>query len=197
VLWVIAVALITVAGFAIRNLFLSYLVKSGGQPMLLAMEFYLYAGLIVLIAWLTFGLASAWYRAGMMNHFARSTRIGGLSLDAHLTAGGLVRVTILNYLTLALGAFIGALLAAGLAFALHQSLAPALPRAGIVLQALVFGAALGAPLLAPIVQARTTAYMVENTRIEGEIDPTLIGQSSSPQGGAGEGLAQAFDLDAF
>lgn len=52
-------------------------------------------------------------------------------------------------------------------------------------------------LLAPVAQARWTRYLVENTYIDGNLATHEIAQADNQGITRGEGLAQAFDLDAF
>jgi uncharacterized membrane protein YjgN (DUF898 family) len=201
VIWVIGIVLLGSVLLAIRSLFVASVVDIDPVTQAFPIAVYAKAGFIALIGWLTFAVASAWYRAGMMNHFARSTRIAGLSFSADVTANDLIAVTIKNYLTALVGGVIGAAqLMASVLFAvdgLGVQLPSGTTRAMLLTQAAFFGLALGAPLLAPVVQARTTAYIVSVLRMDGEIDPALIAQSSAQSSGGGDGLAQAFDLDAF
>lgn len=52
-------------------------------------------------------------------------------------------------------------------------------------------------ILAPVAQARAARYFFTNLALDGYVDFDRIAQSQSPIGGGGEGLAQAFDVDAF
>jgi uncharacterized membrane protein YjgN (DUF898 family) len=52
-------------------------------------------------------------------------------------------------------------------------------------------------ILKPVVEARAARYFVERLSLEGNVDLKAIGQSSARLGRSGEGLAQAFDVDAF
>ena len=52
-------------------------------------------------------------------------------------------------------------------------------------------------ILSPVVQARTLKYFVDRMAIDGTIDFAKVMQSQSALGQGGEGLAQAFDVDAF
>jgi uncharacterized membrane protein YjgN (DUF898 family) len=53
-------------------------------------------------------------------------------------------------------------------------------------------------ILSPIAQARSARYFVEHLAFDGAVDLEQIAQSSAAAGGkTGEGLAQAFDFDAF
>lgn len=52
-------------------------------------------------------------------------------------------------------------------------------------------------ILAPVAQARALKYFVDRMSIEGTIDFSRVAQSQAALGQGGEGLAQAFDVDAF
>jgi uncharacterized membrane protein YjgN (DUF898 family) len=57
--------------------------------------------------------------------------------------------------------------------------------------------ALSFTILAPVAQARFLKYMVDRLRVDGTIDPAAIAQSKAALDKRGEGLATAFDVDAF
>jgi uncharacterized membrane protein YjgN (DUF898 family) len=52
-------------------------------------------------------------------------------------------------------------------------------------------------ILKPVAEARTAKYFVERFAFDGPIDLERIAQSQAALGKTGEGLAQAFDVDAF
>ena len=52
-------------------------------------------------------------------------------------------------------------------------------------------------LLTPVAQARWTRYLVEHMRLNGTVALAAINQGADQGIRHGEGLAQAFDLDAF
>lgn len=52
-------------------------------------------------------------------------------------------------------------------------------------------------ILAPVAQARATRYLVDHLTIAGDIDLAAIRQAPDDGETRGEGLAQAFDIDAF
>ena len=106
---------------------------------------------------LLYGVLSAWYRAGMMNHFAAHTTFEGARFKGHATAGSLIWLTVSNYLL--------TLLSLG--------------------------------LLTPLAQARAARYFIERLSIEGTAPLAAIAQRSADELKRGEGLAQAFDVDAF
>ena len=111
----------------------------------------------VLLAWLLFAIISAWYRAGMMNHFAAHTHFEGATFKGTATAPSLIRLAIGNFF-LSVGT-------------------------------------LG--ILSPVAQVRSARYAVERTAIDGDVPLAAIGQRAAAGGKYGEGLAQAFDFDAF
>jgi uncharacterized membrane protein YjgN (DUF898 family) len=158
---------------------------------------------------LLYGLVSAWYRAGMMNHFAAHTSFEGARFRASATAPGLIWLSISNFLIvlcggiaatlglmLLLGAGVGGMMAAmGRGWqdlgAMSQLAAQGLP----VLMLIVGLAGLG--ILLPIAQARSARYFVEHLALDGELPVAAIVQGAEDDIRRGEGLAQAFDVDAF
>ncbi len=52
-------------------------------------------------------------------------------------------------------------------------------------------------ILRPIAQARLVRYFVERLEVEGSVDFASIAQSQAQLDATGEGLAEAFDIDAF
>ena len=52
-------------------------------------------------------------------------------------------------------------------------------------------------ILRPVAMARTAKYFVDNLSLDGPIDVAGIAQSTAARSRTGEGLAQAFDIDAF
>lgn len=57
--------------------------------------------------------------------------------------------------------------------------------------------ALSLGILKPVAQARIAKYFVDNLSLEGSVDVASILQGAAPVDKRGEGLAQAFDVDAF
>jgi uncharacterized membrane protein YjgN (DUF898 family) len=113
--------------------------------------------LTVLLAWLVFAIISAWYRAGVMNHFAAHTHFEGATFKGTATAPSLIRLAVGNFF----------------------------------LTVVTLG------ILAPLAQIRSARYAVQRTSIEGSIPLAAISQGAAASGKYGEGLAQAFDFDAF
>jgi uncharacterized membrane protein YjgN (DUF898 family) len=52
-------------------------------------------------------------------------------------------------------------------------------------------------ILKPVAQARTTKYIIDHMTLEGPVDFDAVRQSMAARSKTGEGLAQAFDVDAF
>lgn len=79
---------------------------------------------------------------------------------------------------------------------LEQGKAP-----GVLTQIGIFGGIVllsaSASLFTPIIQARTWRYLVENLAIDGSVPLDAIAQGMDQGITRGEGLAQAFDVDAF
>ena len=119
-----------------------------GQPAIMGQ---LLAGVLL------YGVLSAWYRAGMMNHFAAHTTFDGTRFRGRATAASLIWLTVSNTL--------------------------------LVLFTL--------GLLAPLAQARSARYFVQRLSIEGTAALAEIEQRAEDATRRGEGLAQAFDVDAF
>ncbi|MCB1519356.1 MAG: DUF898 domain-containing protein [Hyphomicrobiaceae bacterium] len=153
-------------------------------------------------------ILSAWYRAAMIRHFSRHTHIDGLSFASTVTPGGLMWITVSNFLLLvagavvatatlaAIGLFIWTLAGAGLGSAIGDSIPP--EQIGGVLgvpMVLLFFLAMG--MLLPVAQARSTGYLVSHLRLDGTLDTAAIEASAEQNIKRGEGLAQAFDIDAL
>ena len=106
---------------------------------------------------LLYGLISAWYRAGMMNHFAAHTAYEGVRFKGHADAPSLIWLAATNFLMVLI--------------------------------------TLG--LLTPLAQARSARYFVQRLSLEGTLPLAAITQGAEDNIKRGEGLAQAFDVDAF
>ena len=156
----------------------------------------LYAGFVAGL--LAYSIFSAYYRAAQINHFAGHTTLAGASFRARTTGGGLIRLAIGNFLIWSIG-IAGALLAFAVVGA---AIMPAIGSLSLLAQqglvwvlALVLITVSG--LLGPIIQARTTRYIVERLEIDGVVPLTRIAQGDTHAIRRGEGLAEAFDIDAF
>ncbi|MGQ0673428.1 MAG: YjgN family protein [Hyphomicrobium sp.] len=167
---------------------------------------------VMAVAFLLYYLLSAWYRARQINHFSNHTHFEGASFRSTVTGGGLVWVAIGNFLLRMAGLIFGIVLVAILFSAVALlfgtetlgSLQP--PEAGgeppnVVLQMLIFASIIvtvaSAGLFGPIIQSRTARYLVENLSIDGKVPLASIAQGADQGIKRGEGLAQAFDVDAF
>lgn len=161
------------------------------------------------LAYLFYLFVSAWYRARTINHFAQCTHIDGANFKGSATGAGLLWIDMSNIAILIGGTVVVMALLSALT-ALIFTIAPALiPTATMTpeeLQAytaalaaplLIFVGALSFTLLLPVTQARSMGYLIENLTLEGTIDVNKIAQSTADPMATGEGLAQAFDIDAF
>ena len=52
-------------------------------------------------------------------------------------------------------------------------------------------------VLSPVAEARTMRYIIERLSVEGTADWPAVGQNPDALMARGEGLAEAFDVDAF
>jgi uncharacterized membrane protein YjgN (DUF898 family) len=162
ILWLAAIVIMFVASSTIGVL-LALVVRPEdfqpdvppGMPRMAALLAIVYG--VTFGGFLIYGIFSAWYRAGMMNHFAAHTTFEGASFRGSATAGSLMWLTVSNYLMVLL--------------------------------------TLG--LLSPLAQARSARYFVERISIQGEVPLAQITQRAEDPIRRGEGLAQAFDVDAF
>lgn len=167
----------------------------------------LYIALFVVgVLWM---ILSAWYRAAMIRHFAAHTHIDRADFKSTVSAGGLMWITVSNFFILMLGALLTTLLL-GLLIALLISAVAATGQAdGLAAMLgdpqtagriggpllLIFFLSMG--MLLPIAQARATGYLVRNLHMAGSVDAAAIAAGSHQDIKRGEGLAQAFDIDAF
>lgn len=166
---------------------------------------------VLAIAFLLYYLLSAWYRARQINHFANHTQFETARMRSTVSGGGLVWIAIGNFLLRMAGLLLGIVLL-GVLFAIAgaimgtesaAALAPQTPGEppGILVQMGIFGSiivlAASAGLFSPIIQARSTRYLVENLSIDGHVPLAEIAQGVDQGITRGEGLAQAFDVDAF
>lgn len=164
----------------------------------------------IFLAGLVYMVLSAWYRAAMMRHFARYTHLDGLTFRSTVRAHGLLWISITNYLLLITGAIVITIAIAAVGMVLFSALAGAgidplgintAASAGIVMQKVsgvmtfLFLLALG--LFLPITQARSTGYLVRNMALDGTIDLGTVAAGADQDIKRGEGLAQAFDIDAL
>jgi len=165
----------------------------------------------LILAWLLYAIASAWYRARMINHFAACTMFDNLEFAGTLQARGLIYVAVTNFFIRLAGSvlflFIGLALAVW-AYAAMSGFQPpdidpekwdkairgvtVLLTIGVLLFALS-----GFSLFTPITQARRTGYLIDHIATRGTVALSDIMQGAKQDIKLGEGLAEAFDIDAF
>jgi uncharacterized membrane protein YjgN (DUF898 family) len=166
---------------------------------------------VLAIAFLLYYLLSAWYRARQINHFANHTQFEGARFRSTVSGGGLIWIAIGNFLLRMAGFLIGVVLL-GIVFGIAGAMTggdtatsltaqtPGEPP-GILVQFGIFGSiivlAASAGLFSPIIQARSSRYLIENLSIDGHVPLADIAQGVDQGIKRGEGLAQAFDVDAF
>jgi uncharacterized membrane protein YjgN (DUF898 family) len=153
---------------------------------------------VLAVALLAYSVFSAFYRAAQINHFAAHTFFEGASFRASTSGAGLVWIAIGNFLIWLAGITAVAGAVALVAFGVFSSMG-SLPPVALRVLAIVFVAVLAtsAGLLSPIIQARTTRYLVERMEVVGEVPLAEIAQGKDQGIRRGEGLAEAFDIDAF
>lgn len=163
-------------------------------------------GLIVvatIIFLLLFMLIGAWYQARLMNHFANNTHFTNATFRGNATAGGLIWLNISNLLILAAGAVLVCAIVALVALPFVGLDVQDLTRVESMAALQVIGSLvplvilLSFGLLMPIVQARSLRYIIEHLAIDGTAPLADIIQASGADVKFGEGLAEAFDVDAI
>lgn len=155
---------------------------------------------LLFLAGLVYMMLSAWYRATMTRHFAAHTHLDGLAFESRVTGRGLLWISVSNYLILVLGATIVTLILTALALLAWQSFGTGIVdphRSAAIVTGLGFVFLLSMGMLLPVAQARTTGYMMRNLVLSGGLDMASIAAGAEPAGTRGEGLAQAFDIDAL
>ncbi len=155
--------------------------------------------LLMGVGFLIYYLLSAFYRAFQFNHFAAHTHYEGATFHGTATGRGLVWVAIGNFFIwlgglvvgVAFFGFVGSIGHYGMGLPLEDPMARIFLIVGIVLLAA------SASLFQPIIQARTNGYFARNLAINGRIDVAAIQQGAEQNIRRGEGLAEAFDIDAI
>lgn len=214
--WVLVALLAVATGVVIGGSVTSLVAVSGDGEMpqqlppgeVMAVLGIIYGALFV--ASLIYMVLSAWYRASMMRHFARYTHLAQLNFKSTVSARGLLGIAITNYLLLIGGALVATLVLTGIGFILIAGLGMLgfdpiglgnqidprrIAAAATGALTVVFILSLG--MLLPVTQARTTGYLVRNLAFEGTIDTASIAVGADQHIKRGEGLAQAFDIDAI
>ncbi len=164
---------------------------------------------LMFVGFLIYAMLSAWYRAGVMNHFAAHTSFEGARFQGSATAPSMIRLAVGNFFILVIGAAVaGALTSTVLgigvlgvvaatggwsdgALGLPQWVLQAIPTLTLIVVVAGFGA------LVPVTQTRSARYFVQRLSLNGTIPLAAIGQAAKDDIKRGEGLAQAFDVDAF
>jgi uncharacterized membrane protein YjgN (DUF898 family) len=194
VVWLMAILIVGLAGYVIARV-----APRSMEQMSPAVTLRIIG--VLAVAYLLYAIIAAWYRSGVLNHFARSTTFETLSFRADTTAPGLVWLTITNYaIMLGSGLLVAAVavpVIAGIILTLGLQAKIGMPLTSFMAQIAPLTVLLGAGVFAPIIQARTARYLIERMAIEGTIDVATIAQSSGADPRFGEGVAQAFDVDAF
>lgn len=214
--WVLTALMVFATGTAIASAIFDHLgiAAEGEMPerlppgKIMSLVALIYGGIFV--AGLLYMVLSAWYRAATMRHFARHTHLDGLTFNSTVTARGLLWITITNYLMLFIGAIAATLVLsgvltlvlAGLAslgidpLGLGSQIATSVVTARLAVPAtIIFLLSLG--MLLPVAQARTSGYLVRRMTFDGNIDTAAIAAGAAQDIKRGEGLAQAFDIDAI
>lgn len=160
---------------------------------------------VLIVGGLLYALLSAWFRSRTINHFADHTRFEGGNFVGRVRARGLIWITVSNFLLrlLSLAVFGGAIVAA------LYMLVPAgefmkgpeeLTEAERQLRGAI-GLGLAVLFIAawsffgPIIQARTTGYVVSRLGFDGTVSIEEIAQGDGADVRTGEGMAEAFDID--
>ena len=152
----------------------------------------------LIAAGLIYALATAWYRASMINHFADHTRIGKARFRCNLDPIGVIWVSVTNYLIMLAGVACVGLLCLAIALpTIALQGAPSTeagPLGRLMLYLISVATLLGPLLFSPITQARWIGYIVQNLSISGTVPLEEILQATGPDVKHGEGLAESFDI---
>lgn len=144
-------------------------------------------------------VAFAWYRARTINHFAGHTFIATAQFKGSLSAGGLIWISVTNYLIMVCGTIcLGAVAwVVALAIMQPQDSIPVIgsPAGKFMASLLPLALLLGPLLVSPITQARSTGYLVRRLSLIGLVPVQEIAQATGADVRQGEGLAEAFDID--
>lgn len=158
---------------------------------------------ILFVAFLLWGLITAWYKATQINHFARNTHFEGATFRADVRGRGIMWLVLTNRLLSLLAIVIGLGIGAAILYfsGMTARLTPGRqPQAWeIYPQLLVLGVPviLTTSIINAFAQFRTARYIISRMSLDGAVDLERINQSAEQGPRHGEGLAQAFDVDAF
>ncbi|MCH9808922.1 MAG: DUF898 domain-containing protein [Alphaproteobacteria bacterium] len=167
--------------------------------------------LIVAIAYLLYLLLSAWYRSRTINHFAQCTHFENANFNGRVTGAGLLWIDLTNLLIQIVGALfvilcvvaiflmLSIIFAGIIGFPTDAALNPqhAAVFTSVAAPIFLLIVALSFTFLLPVTQARSMGYLINHLDLEGTIPLDQIAQSAAADVNVGEGLAQAFDVDAF
>lgn len=160
------------------------------------------AYLAMVAVYLVYYLMSAWYRAKATQHYAANTHFEGASFSSTVTGPGFVRLAFSNFMITMIGVTIGLILCVAVVLGAGGLLggSAAVEAMGLQ-QAVGFAGGMvliaSAGLMAPIVQARSWRYLIQNLKLDGKVPLGQIAQAAEQKMSRGEGLAQAFDIDGF
>jgi uncharacterized membrane protein YjgN (DUF898 family) len=169
-------------------------------------------GIILYPLWLAPYAFYIRYRARQFNHYAAHTRLGDVSLEASLRGGDLIGLALLNWALRSAGFLLGlvvlALLFGGASALIGTETLKsqfdnwsATSITGLLTQGAIFGSVLvlaaSGTIFHPFILARNARYIVEKLDIRGTLPADAIAQGAEQRIATGEGLAQAFDVDAF
>lgn len=131
------------------------------------------------------GAAYLSYRVFQARYFTRSTRFGQLRFTSNIRFWRVVRIGVLLYL--AAGGLIAASAGLGNAFSGAEGL----------FVGLFIGSFIAGTLFMPFFIHPLLAHFIETLDISGDIDLDAIARNAQTAPKTGEGLASAFDVDAF
>ena len=159
--------------------------------------------LIWLVAIITSAVITAWYRASQVNHFARHTHFEGATFRAEATGASLMWLILSNWLLSVGGVLVGFVVSVGI-IRLAGVSPPAAPATGMrsaaeltSLATIFIPLIISTTLTTTLAQFRSARYYLSRLKLDGPIDLGVIMQSDQAAPKRGEGLAQAFDIDAF
>jgi len=154
-----------------------------------------------IVAGVIFALVNAWYRARTINHFAGHTHFENARFNGKLTALGLIWLSVTNFLIMIAGALLLGVIVVLCAMPFANLLNPAEslqnPTGLLILRLLPIAFFVGLTLFGPIIQARSTGYLIRNLSLDGTAPIDEIAQTAGADVRYGEGLAEAFDVDAI
>jgi len=157
------------------------------------------------VGMIVYGILSAWYRSRKFNLFARHTCVDSARFAADVRARGLIWLTVSNGFILLMGALLAtaalSIVVAGIVVVSGGTEVLAQPENAPIVRTLSFIAPIALVfsfgLMVPVTQARTLRYLVTRTRLEGTLPLAGIAQRAADPSTRGEGLAQAFEIDAI